>query len=106
MQCQWKGDLSKSIMLTVFLSTCTNTGWDVGDRFVLLKKNLQIRKKEHTLNRNNYHAVGVKKKKKVALFCVIIQSTVTKFCSHEAFDGILSDFTYFIVVMKRNLGKI
>lgn len=38
-QCQWKGDLSKSVMPTVFLSTCTNTGWDVGDRFVLLKKN-------------------------------------------------------------------
>ena len=26
-QCQWKGDLSKSVMPTVFLSTCTNTGF-------------------------------------------------------------------------------
>lgn len=79
MQCQWKGDLSKSIMLTVFLSTYTNTGWDVGDRFVLLKKNLQIRKKEHTLNRNNYHAVGVKKKKKLHYFVSLYKVQLPNF---------------------------
>lgn len=108
-QCQWKGDLSKSVMPTVFLSTCTNTGWDVGLYYWKKKKKKRStdqKKNIHWIEVSNYHAVE-KKNKKVALFCVIIQSTYV--CYQILLTWGLSWNTvwfHFIVVMKKKLGKI